>query len=1365
MSKKAPILDIRSSKDILNHLINKMKEQVPNWETRIDNNPGVLLQFIYARLMGISIERLNKVPEKSFLEFLDTMGLSKMTACPAKVPLTFLLKKNMPPTLVPKGTKASSADVTGKGTCVFETANDLTVLPMSIRGLITIDCIWNRYTEIISGEESKNRLFKPFIGEKLMKYSIRFSDLRLTNGFSDIQLALIWEKKDPPKHDDFKEPEKYKWFADEINMDLEPLVPDEIGIPEIFYMNPPEKTECYKISLKPKNFEKGDSRYIDSVKALCDESCGRKELSVDYNNFRVWIKSSERKIIELEHILYNHMEFYQGAIFTPFGRVPKKGDCFYLFCDEVFSKSGEDDELTFTLKVEGEDKSNSVEIRLWVHIGDGVMSWQNEGMPDTNFFSKQNPVEINLGPSSFLTCNDDRRYALLQFEMKSYPNSIFINTAGIEATLRPNPNCKDPVYKNVELLWFQSMKSITEYETIVSFIEGNNRESIIAEGKFIYLAAEIPPEISPESIRRGTLILNFNSGKILWEYYCENEWFPLKNITNNTKELTNGGYIITDNTKALTNSGHIKFAFKNIKQSNYVHNGISGKWIRGRLEELSAIYPVLERVYIAGYDALIKPKVTLGYEALTKPKVTLGYETLIEPNVDFDEHNCSNCSSFYIAFDKIYPEQPVSIYIMTENKRYNESNMASKIKNELKRDVNWEYFDGKKWRMLPVLDNTSGLTETGSIKFLTPKNMGIMSDIPRMQDCYWIRATKKITNPLSEVEISGIYLNTVDSIQTETYINEVLGSGTGKAGQKFKTGHKPIICGERVWVREPEIPLKDDPNPSRFSDEDNQVAIEANPASGEKEIWVMWREKANFISSDPKSRHYVIDKITGEISFGDGLHGMMVPCAPNNVRITYSITQGENGNVDASAVNKMVSQIPEIERVENMISANGGAAGESIDNLMVRGPQHLRNQSRALSYEDYEWLAVEAGCGQVARIKCLPCVNSVFSVERGWVTILVVPHGTEKVLIPDNMLKQKIYEGMKNKVFCGLKEDGSLKINISGPGYIGVDMTIAVSPQNIDDAQHVKENVLEALSNFLHPLYGGDDTKGWQFGRSVYTSEICQVVERILGVDHMIYDQLEIKPNSYQSEFTVESPDNEFEIQKGSLVISKKGKKSAIAVKDTIISGDCRAFAVRGFKEGDEITFSQEITCNFQKVDNGDWNVLIDEGITLPIDYPEGSMLVSEKHIMKTVCDLKSSDSCNEKVIAKSNRGSISRENNVKFSLLYPFPMTIIDVSRINSKIHIRVKPYLIEISGYMPETVSTIDNRIKLPIEKIDRDEDSKAIIGLLLSDFESSDRIAIDRNDFTLADVRDIKDVAYVSENYLVYPRDIRVDVTLEK
>ncbi len=78
------------------------------------------------------------------------------------------------------------------------------------------------------------------------------------------------------------------------------------------------------------------------------------------------------------------------------------------------------------------------------------------------------------------------------------------------------------------------------------------------------------------------------------------------------------------------------------------------------------------------------------------------------------------------------------------------------------------------------------------------------------------------------------------------------------------------------------------------------------------------------------------------------------------------------------------------------------------------------------------------------------------------------------------------------------------RAEVAGPTYAGVTVNVIVVRRapTIDPAR-LEKDIRAALSRFFDPLHGGPDGAGWPLGRPVYTSEICQVVEAVDGVDHV----------------------------------------------------------------------------------------------------------------------------------------------------------------------------------------------------------------------------------------------------------------------
>jgi len=174
------------------------------------------------------------------------------------------------------------------------------------------------------------------------------------------------------------------------------------------------------------------------------------------------------------------------------------------------------------------------------------------------------------------------------------------------------------------------------------------------------------------------------------------------------------------------------------------------------------------------------------------------------------------------------------------------------------------------------------------------------------------------------------------------------------------------------------------------------------------------------------------------------------------------------------------------------VPAGGGADVESVEAVKARGPLVLKHRDRAVTSEDYEWLAREASL-QVVRARCLPAGDSA---TAGQVQVLIVPEGGARPMPSPGLLR-------KVKDYLDAHRLPTADLLLTGPAYVDVSVTAEVVPASFDEADLVRRRVMETLTAFLHPLTGGPEGKGWAFGRDVYLSEIVAAVEGTEGVDHL----------------------------------------------------------------------------------------------------------------------------------------------------------------------------------------------------------------------------------------------------------------------
>ncbi|HEX8116300.1 MAG TPA: hypothetical protein VF521_03445, partial [Pyrinomonadaceae bacterium] len=142
MAAPAPKVDRRTAADVEQQLYQLLKLYTARWP-QFDPRRGAsaALVGVSKRYAEIIIERLNNVPEKNFLAFLDLLGASLLAPQPARVPLTFSLAAGtLTDAVVPAGTQAAAPPAEGeKAPVIFETERELVVTAARLEAVYVRD--------------------------------------------------------------------------------------------------------------------------------------------------------------------------------------------------------------------------------------------------------------------------------------------------------------------------------------------------------------------------------------------------------------------------------------------------------------------------------------------------------------------------------------------------------------------------------------------------------------------------------------------------------------------------------------------------------------------------------------------------------------------------------------------------------------------------------------------------------------------------------------------------------------------------------------------------------------------------------------------------------------------------------------------------------------------------------------------------------------------------------------------------------------------------------------------------------------------------------------------------------------------------
>ena len=507
------------------------------------------------------------------------------------------------------------------------------------------------------------------------------------------------------------------------------------------------------------------------------------------------------------------------------------------------------------------------------------------------------------------------------------------------------------------------------------------------------------------------------------------------------------------------------------------------------------------------------------------------------------------------------------------------------------------------WESLGAIDETDSLTERGLIRFIGVTDWKATTDF-NQSPLYWLRVRWDRGDYWVQPHLRRILTNTIWASQVTLHQSEVLGSSNGNPDLTFSTIDTPILPEQVLEVGET---LSETERQNIINNLGEDSLTEIRDESGKvEETWVKWQESTDFYGSLKSDRHYVLDRLTGEIRFGDGQRGMIPPLGQNNIRLSYRSGGGTQGNRKSQTVTNLKTTIPYIDRVVNLEAASGGVGQQSLEQIKTQGPTLIRHRNRAVTWQDMEDLARDAS-SNLARVKVItpkidpqsldwlpnyhlplekagtiritldnsplarlqvkiygagqgnPYETKVIETTEKTVDYTVTPEQfelgkiwkvtvknaegnqsggsvtgkieypggmqslefpypspnpnqridagrVELIIVPQSESNQPTPSiGLLNRVETYIKERCSptFALNVTEPDWVKITVTATIVPLSLQDGDRIKQATLERVTQFLHPLTGGDEGKGWKFGRIPHESDLYGLIEYIPGVDYV----------------------------------------------------------------------------------------------------------------------------------------------------------------------------------------------------------------------------------------------------------------------
>lgn len=394
----------------------------------------------------------------------------------------------------------------------------------------------------------------------------------------------------------------------------------------------------------------------------------------------------------------------------------------------------------------------------------------------------------------------------------------------------------------------------------------------------------------------------------------------------------------------------------------------------------------------------------------------------------------------------------------------------------------WEYYAGgdwksdSSWRALSpkaeglhfavrdmVEDGTGNLLSSGEVR------VKILGEMERTavegKDLFWIRAVVKEPDYYTPPKIDRIALNTVRAVQ--------------KASRRASFSSSGLPCQEIMLKESPVL--------------DGSLRLQVDNDGYE------WSLVEDLDASGPGDRHYTLDCAAGKIAFGNGVQGKVPPKGMENIIVSYSYGGGVVGNVRPHSINKVLEgNLAKAMNVDNEMAAKGGEDTGTLEEAIGEAQRSLREVHRAVTPSDYEYLAMNAPGVRVKRAKAVPMYHPIHdSRVPDTISVIVVPLSARLNPMPDARFREAVYRHLNKHRLVGTE------LFVISPTYVRVCVEAVVIRRHGYKNESVQASVLERLNGFLSPMEGGENGKGWPFGRNVYRSEVYAVIDGAEGVDYV----------------------------------------------------------------------------------------------------------------------------------------------------------------------------------------------------------------------------------------------------------------------
>lgn len=263
---------------------------------------------------------------------------------------------------------------------------------------------------------------------------------------------------------------------------------------------------------------------------------------------------------------------------------------------------------------------------------------------------------------------------------------------------------------------------------------------------------------------------------------------------------------------------------------------------------------------------------------------------------------------------------------------------------------------------------------------------------------------------------------------------------------------------------------------------------------------VPWVPVDYFTDSQPR-REYRVEfdsNYNGYVIFGNNRAGI-IPSPNSQIRLTYRIGGGPNGNIVTGFVDTQVQQAVEglgysvPVTLSNYTKGQYGYAGDTIEDIRRKLPMYVKTQDRAVSGDDYKTLAEHFATpyhGQVGKASAVlrhhGCAGNIVDLY------ILAKQDVDGLEEASSELKVDLYEEINKKKmltdFVCIKDGEIILVDTS------IDLTVSKFYRKFE--AELRTNIQRKVDQFF-------STSNWEFGQTLKDSDIIKAVAGIKEIEEV----------------------------------------------------------------------------------------------------------------------------------------------------------------------------------------------------------------------------------------------------------------------